>query len=114
MTLPAGDRHCDVILPRIQKRHVLEESNDLEPRVSLLEADDLDDEEEEDDEEDEDEEGMEEGEHRGSSRGDTLDCKSVLSLNRSFQSKTCILTHLGLSYFNTTCVLQRGAQPIFN
>lgn len=70
------DRHCDVILPRIQKRHVLEESNDLEPRVSLLEADDLDDEEEEDDEEDEDEEGMEEGEHRGSSRGDTLDYHS--------------------------------------
>ena len=87
MTLPAGDRHCDVILPRIQKRHVLEESNDLEPRVSLLEADDLDDEEEEDDEEDEDEEGMEEGEHRGSSRGDTLDCKSVLSFNRSFHSR---------------------------
>merc|ERR1712079_818020 len=62
------DRHCDVILPRIQKRHVLEESNDLEPRVSLLEADDLD--------EEEDEEGMEEGEHRGSSRGDTLDYHS--------------------------------------
>ena len=60
--------------------------------MSLLEADDLDDEEEEDDEEDEDEEGMEEGEHRGSSLGDTLDCKSVLSFNRSFQSKTYILT----------------------
>jgi len=53
------DRSCDVILPRIQKRNVLEESNDLEPRVSLLEADDLDD---EDDEDDDDE--AEEGEHR--------------------------------------------------
>ena len=33
---------CDVQLPRLQKRHVLEENNELEPRVSLLEADDLD------------------------------------------------------------------------
>ena len=32
---------CDVQLPRLQKRHVLEENNELEPRVSLLEADDL-------------------------------------------------------------------------
>lgn len=38
------ERVCDVILPRIQKRHVLEENGDLDPKVSLLD-DDLDDEE---------------------------------------------------------------------
>jgi len=54
------DRSCDVILPRIQKRNVLEESNDLEPRVSLLEADDLD----EDDSSEDDDDEAEEGEHR--------------------------------------------------
>ena len=48
------ERACDVILPRIQKRHVLEESNELEARVSILEADDLDmDEDEEEEEADE-------------------------------------------------------------
>ena len=36
------ERVNDVILPRIQKRHILEEANEIEPRVSLLEADDLD------------------------------------------------------------------------
>ena len=36
------DRSNDVILPRIQKRYILEEANEIEPRVSLLEADDLD------------------------------------------------------------------------
>ncbi|XP_020892279.1 pre-mRNA-splicing factor 38A [Exaiptasia diaphana] len=46
------ERECDVILPRIQKRNVLESSNDLEPRRSLLE-DDLDDLESEDEEEEE-------------------------------------------------------------
>lgn len=33
------ERVCDVILPRIQSRHVLEENNDLEPKVSILEED---------------------------------------------------------------------------
>nr|CAG4644318.1 EOG090X0DXI [Lepidurus arcticus] len=33
------ERACDVILPRIQKRYVLEEGNDLDPRVSALEED---------------------------------------------------------------------------
>ncbi|CAD6241677.1 GSCOCG00009336001-RA-CDS [Cotesia congregata] len=33
------ERSCDVILPRIQKRHVLEESNELEAKVSALEDD---------------------------------------------------------------------------
>ena len=35
------ERVCDVILPRIQKRSVLEENGDLDPKVSLLD-DDLD------------------------------------------------------------------------
>ncbi|XP_058130599.1 pre-mRNA-splicing factor 38 [Anopheles ziemanni] len=37
------ERVCDIILPRIQKRHVLEENNELESKVSALE-DDLDEE----------------------------------------------------------------------
>lgn len=37
------ERVCDVILPRIQKRHVLEENNEIEAKVSALE-DDLDEE----------------------------------------------------------------------
>ncbi|XP_074643921.1 pre-mRNA-splicing factor 38A-like [Tubulanus polymorphus] len=46
------ERNCDVILPRIQKRNVLEENNELEPRVSALEEDmdDMEDEEEDDEE----------------------------------------------------------------
>lgn len=43
------ERLCDIILPRIQKRHVLEESNEIDPRISALE-DDLDAESSEDDE----------------------------------------------------------------
>uniref|UniRef100_A0A1L8DFJ5 Pre-mRNA-splicing factor 38 n=1 Tax=Nyssomyia neivai TaxID=330878 RepID=A0A1L8DFJ5_9DIPT len=38
-----SDRVCDIILPRIQKRHILEENNELEPKVSALD-DDLDEE----------------------------------------------------------------------
>lgn len=41
------ERLCDVILPRIQKRHILEINNELEPRISALE-DDLDEPESED------------------------------------------------------------------
>ncbi|CAG9568631.1 unnamed protein product [Danaus chrysippus] len=37
------ERLCDVILPRIQKRHILEENNELEPKISALD-DDLDEE----------------------------------------------------------------------
>ncbi|XP_057335340.1 pre-mRNA-splicing factor 38 [Microplitis mediator] len=33
------ERSCDIILPRIQKRHVLEESNELEAKISALEDD---------------------------------------------------------------------------
>lgn len=43
------ERACDIILPRIQKRHVLEENNELEPKVSALD-DDLDEEMPSDDE----------------------------------------------------------------
>lgn len=35
-----SDRVCDIILPRVQKRFILEENNELEPKVSAL--DDLD------------------------------------------------------------------------
>lgn len=35
------ERVCDVILPRVQKRHVLEENNEIDAKVSALE-DDLD------------------------------------------------------------------------
>ena len=41
------DRVCDTILPRLTKRDLLEELGDLEPRVSLLD-DELDEEEEDD------------------------------------------------------------------
>ena len=73
--------------------------------MSLLEADDLDDEEEEDDEEDEDEEGMEEGEHRGSSRGDTLDCKSVLSFTviDRFTLEMLLSTAMSICLRENTC-----------
>lgn len=36
-----NDRVCDIILPRIQKRFILEENNELEPKISALD-DDLD------------------------------------------------------------------------
>lgn len=44
-----SDRVCDIILPRIQKRSILEENNELEPKVSALD-DDLDEEMASDDE----------------------------------------------------------------
>ncbi|XP_037065907.1 pre-mRNA-splicing factor 38A-like [Peromyscus leucopus] len=34
-----SERVCDIILPRLQKRYVLEEAEQLEPRVSALEED---------------------------------------------------------------------------
>lgn len=33
------ERVCDIILPRVQKRHILEENNELEPKVSALDDD---------------------------------------------------------------------------
>ncbi|KAE8610217.1 hypothetical protein XENTR_v10012048 [Xenopus tropicalis] len=50
------ERVCDVILPRLQKRFVLEETEQLDPRVSALEED-MDDVESSEEEEDEDEKG---------------------------------------------------------
>lgn len=44
------ERLCDIILPRIQKRHVLEENNEIDPKISALE-DDLDEDMEKSDEE---------------------------------------------------------------
>lgn len=41
------DRVCDIILPRVQKRHILEENNELEPKTSALD-DDLEDEDTDD------------------------------------------------------------------
>ncbi|XP_046446868.1 pre-mRNA-splicing factor 38A-like [Daphnia pulex] len=50
------ERFCDVILPRLQKRQILEEANEVEPRVSALEED-----LEEEDSESEEEEGERKG-----------------------------------------------------
>jgi len=47
------ERVCDVQLPRIQKRSVLEENNDLEPRISVLEGDLLEEQDASSDEEQE-------------------------------------------------------------
>lgn len=49
------DRVCDIIMPRIQKRCILEENNELEPKVSALD-DDLDEEGSDDDDADHDNE----------------------------------------------------------
>lgn len=54
------DRVCDTILPRLTKRHVLEEMGDLEPRVSTLEEE-LDKSESEEESSSSDEEGEEDG-----------------------------------------------------
>ena len=45
-----SERCCDIILPRIQKRYILEQNEALEPRMSAL-NDDLSDEEDEEEEE---------------------------------------------------------------
>ncbi|XP_035584842.1 pre-mRNA-splicing factor 38A-like [Zalophus californianus] len=49
-----SERVCDIILPRLQKRYVLEEAEQLEPRVSALEED-MDDVQSSEEEEEEDE-----------------------------------------------------------
>lgn len=61
------DRVCDIILPRIQKRCILEENNELEPKVSALD-DDLDEEGSDDEEDDADDDGGGGGGGGGSSR----------------------------------------------
>merc|ERR1719427_766621 len=47
------ERVCDVIMPRVQKRHVLEENEMLEPRISALDDLDSSSSEEEEDKRDE-------------------------------------------------------------
>jgi len=64
--LLTSERSCDVILPRIQKRYILEQNEQLETRVSALDEDLSD--EEEDDEEEEEEEEEEEDRHKSSQR----------------------------------------------
>uniref|UniRef100_A0A8C8VUW7 Pre-mRNA-splicing factor 38A n=1 Tax=Peromyscus maniculatus bairdii TaxID=230844 RepID=A0A8C8VUW7_PERMB len=54
-----SERVCDIILPRLQKRYVLEEAEQLEPRVSALEEDMDDVESSEEEEEEEEEEKLE-------------------------------------------------------
>ena len=54
-----AERICDVSLPRLQKRHVLEELNELEPRISPLEVN-LDEVESDDDDEPESDSSEEE------------------------------------------------------
>ncbi len=53
------ERVLDVQLPRLQKRNVLEENNQLEPRQSVLDED-IDDNESSDDEEEKKKESVEE------------------------------------------------------
>ncbi|KAI3368379.1 hypothetical protein L3Q82_008083 [Scortum barcoo] len=52
-----SERMCDIILPRLQKRHVLEEAEMLDPRISALEEDldEVESSEEEDEEEEKEE-----------------------------------------------------------
>merc|ERR1712037_1024673 len=50
------ERVCDVQCPRIQKRQILEECNDLEPRTSLLEGDLMEEGSSDEEQEDKDEE----------------------------------------------------------
>ena len=71
------ERYCDVILPRLQKREVLEEANDIAPRVSILE-DDLDEMASDSDEEEE------EGEMKEAATGDaSSDRKRTRGRSRS-------------------------------
>ncbi|XP_072505572.1 pre-mRNA-splicing factor 38A isoform X1 [Notamacropus eugenii] len=53
-----SERVCDIILPRLQKRYVLEEAEQLEPRVSALEED-MDDVESSEEEEEDDDDKLE-------------------------------------------------------
>lgn len=70
-----SDRVCDIILPRIQKRSVLEENNELEPKVSVLDED-LD-EELVSDEENSDDESEAKGKSQKKSRKDKSRSRSL-------------------------------------
>ncbi|XP_034654998.1 pre-mRNA-splicing factor 38 [Drosophila subobscura] len=61
-----NDRVCDIILPRIQKRTILEENNEIEPKVSVLDED-LDDELPSEDEKPDDREANRTNENSASS-----------------------------------------------
>lgn len=63
------ERVCDVILPRIQKRSILEENGDLDPKVSLLD-DDLDQDVEMSSEDEEPKKKIEEKPSKYSSKSD--------------------------------------------
>ncbi|XP_055459965.1 pre-mRNA-splicing factor 38A-like [Psammomys obesus] len=81
-----SERVCDIILPRLQKHYVLEEAEQLEPRVSALEED-MDNVESSKEEEEEDEklERVPSPDHRRRSYGD-LDkprCWPALRYRRS-------------------------------
>lgn len=73
-----SDRVCDIILPRIQKRSILEENNELEPKVSALD-DDLDEEMAMSDNEDDDD-------------ADTMEVPAPRSSGQASSSKTAMDT----------------------
>ncbi|XP_065834344.1 pre-mRNA-splicing factor 38A-like [Oscarella lobularis] len=63
-----NERTCDVILPRIQRRYVLEQDERLEPRMSALEGDlDIESDEEEEEEEKKEPSSSKEDENRSNS-----------------------------------------------
>jgi pre-mRNA-splicing factor 38A len=61
-----GDRVCDISLPRLQKRNVLEELNEIEPRISALDVN-LDDAETSSSEDEEDESSSSQSDSQSSS-----------------------------------------------
>nr|CDS28472.1 pre mRNA splicing factor 38A [Hymenolepis microstoma] len=72
------ERACDVILPRLQKRSVLEDSNLLEPRQSILDEDleDINLNEALEDEQQESDDGKDRKEHKRARYRDTNDSDS--------------------------------------
>ncbi|VDN99204.1 unnamed protein product [Rodentolepis nana] len=72
------ERACDVILPRLQKRSVLEDSNLLEPRQSILDEDleDINLNEALEDEQQESDDGKDRKEHKRTKHRDTNDSDS--------------------------------------
>ncbi|KAE8294677.1 Pre-mRNA-splicing factor 38A [Larimichthys crocea] len=77
-----AERMCDIILPRLQKRHVLEEAEMLDPRISALEEDldEVESSEEEDEEEEKPERLQTPEPHRRSYRQRQTSPISVTSL----------------------------------
>jgi len=81
------ERVCDVQLPRIQKRGVLEENNELEPRTSVLEGDLLEEQDASSDEEPEPVVEERRREHREKEREKDRDRKRHRSRSRSRDRK---------------------------